>query len=127
MPPIRALRLALAWLVAAAMAAPAQARTNQARTDRDGWVSAVVTKISMADRSGAGGRGTVTIRVRVSADGALDGVSIDEGSGSQGADARAIRAVRAAAPFKPPPKALLSLEGYTELAFPLDVGVTNAR
>ena len=138
MPPIRALRLALAWLVAAAMAASAQARTHQVRTDqghtnlqarteRDGWVAAVVTKISMADRSGAGGRGTVTIRVRVSADGALDGVSIDEGSGSQGVDARAIRAVRAAAPFRPPPKALLSLEGYTELAFPLDVGARNAR
>lgn len=118
--PVRLLRLAfaLAWLGAA----PALARTGASD-----WVTSVVTKISTADRTGAGGRGTVTIRVRIAADGSLDGVSIEAGSGSQTADERALRAVRAAAPFKPPPTKLLSLEGYTELAFPLDVGDKTAR
>ncbi|EHP88848.1 TonB family protein, partial [Methylorubrum extorquens DSM 13060] len=32
---------------------------------------------------------------------------------------RAARAVQAAAPFPPPPAGLLTLEGFTELSFPL--------
>ena len=91
--------------------------------DRD-WVSTVVTRISEADRKTADGveaRGSVTIRVRIGADGSLDGVEVDQGSGSAALDERAIRAVRAASPFRPPPATLLSLEGYTELSFPLQL------
>ena len=104
------------------------ALSAQARSDPRDWVTSVVTKISAADRKETGdGSGTVTIRVRIAANGELDGVSIDEGSGAATIDERAIRAVRAASPFKPPPKKLLSLEGYTELAFPLEVGSKNGR
>ncbi|WP_096484113.1 TonB family protein [Methylorubrum populi] len=82
------------------------------------WVAGIVNRIGTADRSPAPGRGgQVTIRVRIDAKGALDGVEIEEGPAALGE--RAIRAAQAAAPFPPPPAGLLTLEGFTELSFPL--------
>ncbi|GJE77436.1 TonB family protein [Methylorubrum suomiense] len=81
------------------------------------WVATVVSRIGAADRVAPGRGGPVTLRVRIAADGALDGVAIEEGSPALGERAR--RAVEAAGPFAPPPPGLLTLEGYTELSFPL--------
>lgn len=82
------------------------------------WVAGVVNRIGMADRAPAPGRGgQVTIRVRIDAKGALDGVEVEDGPAALGE--RAIRAAQAAAPFPPPPAGLLTLEGFTELSFPL--------
>lgn len=89
------------------------------------WVSGVLTRISEADgRAGRanGPGGTVSVRVRIGSDGSLDGAAIDESSGKAELDERALRAVRAAAPFAPPPAKLLTLEGFTELSFPLQLG-----
>lgn len=82
------------------------------------WVAGVVSRIGMADRAAAPGRGgQVTLRMRIAADGTLDRVEIEEGPAPLGE--RATRAVQAAAPFPPPPAGLLTLEGFTELSFPL--------
>ena len=81
------------------------------------WVADVVSRIGEADRAARGGGGQVTIRVRIGADGALEGTALEDGPAALGA--RAERAVRAAEPFPPPPPGLLTLEGYTELSFPL--------
>lgn len=82
------------------------------------WVSGVVNRIGRADRAAAPGRGgPVTLRVRIAADGTLAGVEIDEGAPALAE--RAARAAQAAAPFPPPPAGLLTLEGFTELSFPL--------
>ncbi|MDV2985742.1 UNVERIFIED_CONTAM: TonB family protein [Methylobacteriaceae bacterium AG10] len=82
------------------------------------WVAGIVNRIGMADRAPAPGRGgQVTIRVRIDAKGGLDGVEIEDGPAALGE--RAVRAAQAAAPFPPPPAGLLTLEGFTELSFPL--------
>ncbi|MBB2963302.1 TonB family protein [Methylobacterium sp. R2-1] len=82
------------------------------------WVAGVVSRIGMADRARAPRRGgQVTIRVRIDAKGGLDGVEIEDGPVALGE--RAARAAQAAAPFPPPPAGLLTLEGFTELSFPL--------
>ncbi|MDR7039317.1 MULTISPECIES: TonB family protein [Methylobacterium] len=87
------------------------------------WLSAVVTKIGAADRSAAprSPGGTVTIRVRIAADGSLKDASVEAGSGSAALDDRALAAARAAGPFAPPPRELLTEDGTTELSFPLDL------
>jgi len=84
------------------------------------WVSTVVDRIVRADRPGASSPGgTVTIRLRITADGDLDGVEVEGSSGSPTLDARALRAATAAGPFPAPPARLLTLEGVTELSFGL--------
>lgn len=110
---------ALAWSAIWPATRPALAAPRidaQARA----WIAEVVSRIGTADRAaraalGRGGR--VTIRVRIGADGALDGIEVEEGPAVLGERAR--RAARAAGPFAPPPPGLLTLEGYTELSFPL--------
>ncbi|GEP12328.1 hypothetical protein MGN01_41730 [Methylobacterium gnaphalii] len=84
----------------------------------------VVTKISRAGEKSATATpgGKVTIRVRIAADGTLEGAAIEESSGSPALDARALQAAEAASPFAPPPEKLLTLEGFTELAFPVELG-----
>lgn len=82
------------------------------------WIADVVNRIGAADRGAAPGRGgPVTLRVRIAANGTLDGVEIEDGAPALGERAR--RAAEAAGPFAPPPPGLLTLEGYTELSFPL--------
>ncbi|WP_232629383.1 TonB family protein [Methylobacterium sp. Leaf118] len=107
--------LALVWSggaeVAAASGIDARARA---------WVAEVVSRIGTADRAAraaAGRGGRVTIRVRIGADGRLDDLAVEEGPAALGERAR--RAAQAAGPFAPPPPGLLTLEGYTELSFPL--------
>jgi TonB family protein len=104
--------LALTLLAVPASAAPrvdAKARA---------WVADVVNRIGAADRAAAPGRGgPVTLRVRIAANGTLDGIEIEEGAPALAERAR--RAAAAAGPFAPPPPGLLTLEGYTELSFPL--------
>ncbi|AWN43330.1 TonB family protein [Methylobacterium durans] len=87
------------------------------------WLSTVVTRIGAADRAEAprSRGGTVTIRVRIAADGSLKDASVEGGSGSAALEARALAAARAAAPFAPPPSELLTEDGTTELSFPLDL------
>ncbi len=113
--------LAAAGLTVLVFSSAVQARVDSREKD---WVSLVVSKISEADRRAAGTRaqrGVVTIRVRVASDGSLEDVAIEQGSGTASLDERALQAVRAAAPFKPPPAGLLSLDGSTELSFPLEL------
>ncbi|MCE4226732.1 energy transducer TonB [Methylobacterium sp. C25] len=64
--------------------------------------------------------GTVTIRIRIGSEGMLEGAAIEESSGSDALDRRALQAAKAAAPFSPPPAKLLTLEGFTELAFAVE-------
>jgi len=113
--PLRPLVLAALMLGAALAPASAAPRVDgRAKA----WVAGVVSRIGMADRAAAPGRGgQVTLRVRIEADGALGGIVLEEGPAALGA--RAARAVQAAAPFPPPPSGLLTLEGFTELSFPL--------
>ncbi|MEH3119614.1 MAG: TonB family protein [Methylorubrum populi] len=113
--PVRPFLLAV-LLVAAPLAPGLAAPRVDARAKA--WVAGVVSRIGMADRAAAAGRGgQVTVRVRIEADGALGGIVLEEGPAALGA--RAARAVQAAAPFPPPPPELLTLEGFTELSFPL--------
>ncbi|KAB1074366.1 energy transducer TonB [Methylobacterium planeticum] len=107
----------------AALLGPGAARA-QATPDVQGWLSDLVTRIDKADRarsdpSGAKARGTVTIRVQVAADGFVNRVFVERSSGSPDLDARALAAARSASPFTPPPPALLTRAGITELSFPL--------
>lgn len=87
------------------------------------WIAGVVTRIGEAERAATATSrrtgGTVGIRLRVAADGSLRDVAVDPGSGSALLDARALAAARAAGPFGPPPPALLTEDGTTELSFPL--------
>jgi protein TonB len=90
------------------------------------WLSDVVTKVDAAGRPGAPPRragrfGTVTVRIRVAADGSLQGATVEKSSGTEALDRRAVAAVRAVAPFEPPPSELLAEDGTTELAFPLEL------
>ena len=105
------------------LAEPAAAVTARTRD----WVSMVVTKIAKAAGDPAVEGGTVTIRVRIESTGALADVGIDTSSGSAAIDARALLAVKSAAPFKPPPRQLLTLEGFTELSFPLQLSSEPSR
>lgn len=118
-----------ALLVSVLLSTSAAAATDAGRRGRD-WVSGVVTKIARAAAEKASDpstSGTVTIRLRIGFDGALADAGIDEGSGSAALDERALRAAKAASPFRPPPSGLLTLEGYTELSFPLQLGGAAAR
>lgn len=104
------------------------------RQSPEQWVAMVVTKVSRSGQEAfqdlpssisrnsraAIAEGTVTIRVRIGADGTLEGAKIEESSGSDALDRRALQAAKAAAPFKPPPANLLTLEGFTELAFAVE-------
>jgi protein TonB len=90
------------------------------------WLSDVVTKVDTAARAGAPPRragrfGTVTVRIRVAADGSLRGVTVEKSSGTEALDRRAVAAIKTAAPFEPPPSELLAEDGITELAFPLEL------
>ncbi len=101
------------------------AKTGPApRLSTEKWVSMVVTRISRAGETPAAATpgGTVTIRLRIGADGTMESASIDESSGSEALDSRALAAAKAASPFAPPPERLLTLEGFTELAFPVEFG-----
>ena len=113
--PVRPFLLAALMLCAPLVPVSAAPRVDaRAKT----WVAGIVSRIGMADRAAAPGRGgQVTIRVRIEADGALGGIVLEEGPAALGE--RAARAVQAAAPFPPPPAGLLTLEGFTELSFPL--------
>lgn len=92
------------------------------------WVSTVVDRIVRADRPEAGSPGgTVTIRLRITADGGLDGVEVEGSSGSPALDARALRAATAAGPFPAPPARLITLEGVTELSFGLALRSARLR
>ncbi|MCP1546967.1 MULTISPECIES: TonB family protein [Methylorubrum] len=117
MPPLSVRPLLLAALMLSAPLVPASAAPRvDARAKA--WVAGIVNRIGTADRAAAPGRGgQVTVRVRIEADGALGGIVLEEGPAVLGE--RAARAVEAAAPFPPPPAGLLTLEGFTELSFPL--------
>ena len=122
-------RLALPILLGALALAPgdirARPRDRIAPAVRD-WISGVVTKIGETDRgrvrgSRGGASGTVTIRVRIAADGSVDRVEIERSSGSPDLDRRARTAARDAGPFRPPPASLLTAAGSTELSFPVSL------
>lgn len=120
----------LAICLALVLAAPASAKPRPApAANASAWVSEVVTRIgeAQAKATGEGKGGTVTVRLRIGASGALEGAAIDESSGSEALDARALAAVRNAGPFAPPPAKLLTLEGFTELSFPLELGPAATR
>lgn len=97
-----------------------------ARSDRktEVWVSGIVSKITQIEQAdaAAGKPGTVTIRLRIDSNGVIESATVEETSGSALLDERALRAAKSAAPFPPPPQKILTLEGFTELAFPLEVG-----
>ena len=85
------------------------------------WISGFVTRIDEADRRLVRGSkrrasSAVTIRVRIGADGSVDRVGIERGSGSLALDRRARTA---AWPFRPPPASILTEAGSTELSFPV--------
>jgi TonB family protein len=61
----------------------------------------------------------VEVRVVLAADGTLRDVSVERGSGSRRTDDMALAAVRAAAPFRPPPEELLTRDGTADLRFPM--------
>lgn len=121
----RALLSACLLLLAHLLAVPARAEPGVPPAVRR-WIAAVVTKVGEADGAPAPGQprgqsGTVEIRLRIAADGSLRDATIERGSGSVARDARALAAARAAGPFGPPPRALLTADGTTELSFPLDL------
>lgn len=115
------MRVAVLLVVALTLCAPPPAQARSEAKAR-AWVSSVVDKIDAAGGGKAGGPGgSVTVRLRIASDGTLDGAEIEEGSGSAQLDERALRAVRAAAPFRAPPRQILTLEGFTELSFPVQL------
>ncbi|KQP42740.1 hypothetical protein ASF49_02575 [Methylobacterium sp. Leaf104] len=88
------------------------------------WLSDVIAKIDAADpgRTAPARRrriGTVVVRVEIAADGFVNRVDVEGSSGVADLDQRAQRLVRAAGPFSPPPKPLLTPAGTTELSFPI--------
>lgn len=88
------------------------------------WIATVVTRVGEAGRASTAipdRTGRVEIRPRITADGSLRDATIERSSGSAQIDARALAAARAASPFGPPPPAVLTEDGTTELSFPLDV------
>lgn len=108
-------------LIVAFFLSAAQARAGLRERD---WVTMVVSRISLVDRRARGVKdsgGIVEIRIRIAADGSLEGAAVEKGSGSSSLDERALKAVRAAGPFRPPPAKLLDLQGFTELSFPLEL------
>lgn len=119
--------LMAAGLIALAFMPLAQARTDPRERD---WVTMVVSRISEADRRARGLKnlgGIVAIRIRIAADGSLEDAAVEKASGSSSLDERALQAVRAAGPFRPPPAQLLGLEGFTELSFPLELPARAAK
>jgi TonB family protein len=88
------------------------------------WLSAVVTKIANGD----GGKANplkpriacdMIVHVQIAADGFVNRVEVEQTSGSRDCEERAKSLVRTASPFNPPPAALLTKAGTTELSFPL--------
>ncbi|WP_113910833.1 energy transducer TonB family protein [Roseovarius dicentrarchi] len=63
----------------------------------------VMKRISRVPRPRAGSRGTAVVAFSISGGGGLAGVSIARSSGSAALDKAALRMIRAAAPFPPPP------------------------
>lgn len=118
-------RLMLALVTNPDLALARSAKTSS--QDAETWAAMVVTRITQADLKAGGGEqsGTVTVRMRISADGALDSAVVEGSSGSTKLDERALRAIQAASPFAPPPRRIITLEGYTELGFPLDLDSTS--
>lgn len=129
---IRAACLA-AGLAVVVFASEARARVDPREKE---WVATVVNRITdkvaksitVADPRGAGARQrsklrglAMTVRVRIAADGTVAEVAIEEGTGSSDLDERTVQAVRSAGPFRPPPTQLLTLEGATDLSFPLEL------
>lgn len=93
------------------------------------WVAAVVTRITQAGETAEADApgGSVAIRIRIGADGTLEGAAIEESSGVPALDDRALRAAKAASPFAPPPDKLLTLEGFTELSFAVEFAKSAGR
>ncbi|UMY17981.1 TonB C-terminal domain-containing protein [Methylobacterium organophilum] len=92
-----------------AMLAPAQAqKADPVRT----WVSGVVSRVGALPAPAK----TVTVRVRIGAEGAVEGVELLEGSDPDG---RLRKAIAETGPYPPPPARILTLEGFTELSFSL--------
>lgn len=87
------------------------------------WIANLVSRVSEVERKFGPNpqSGRVTLRLRIGTAGTLDWVVVEESSGSTDVDERALRAAQAAAPFDPPPKRLLTLEGFTELSFSLQL------
>lgn len=91
------------------------------------WLSAFITKIDKTDSAGhhpvaSKTAGTVLVRIKVAADGAVRRAEIERSSGSHALDQRALDAVRAVSPFTAPPAELLAGADVTELSFPLQLG-----
>ncbi|MCJ2092291.1 energy transducer TonB [Methylobacterium sp. J-072] len=105
---------------------PAQARTGVTPAVRS-WLSALVTRIDAVDRTDRRGQtrgaaGTVVVHVAIAPDGSVRQAEIESSSGSPGLDQRALRAVRGASPFKPPPAELLAETGVADLSVPVEFG-----
>lgn len=105
--------------------ANAQAQANVAPEVRE-WLSTLVAKVETAENANGiaqSGRRplVVDLRIVVGADGELRDVSVEGRTGSRATDGSVIAAVRSAAPFAPPPGALLTPEGTVDLRFPLEL------
>ncbi len=68
----------------------------------DAWKSAVIQTIRRQRQTGAG-RGAATVDFTIMPSGQLAGLSLSGRSGSSRVDAAALRVIRRAAPFPPPP------------------------
>jgi TonB family protein len=113
-------------LLQVAAAGSAQAREPSGRAVR-GWLSNLVTRIDAADRSARrpGSRrasGTVVVHVEIAADGSVQRAEVEESSGSQDLDRRALRAVQGVGSLPAPPAALLGLSGVADLSIPVELG-----
>lgn len=78
-----------------------QATGNAAASNYPGEV---MRKISRVPRPRVGSRGTAVVAFRIAANGGLAGISIARSSGSSKLDQAALRIIRRAAPFPPPPR-----------------------
>ena len=111
-------RLLVAWDV--------PSRAGPDRTSRR-WLSDLVTRIDAQDRSGrrpgsARRTGTVVIHVEIAADGTVQQIEVERGSGMPELDQRALRAVRGVSPLPAPPSTLLGLSGVADLSIPVELG-----
>ena len=75
-------------------------RGNAAASNYPGMV---MRHLSRVPRTRVNSSGTAVVRFRISGNGGLGGVSVASGSGSARLDRAALRVVRRAAPFPPPP------------------------
>ena len=113
------------WLCLLLLAqAGASAQTRVTPKIRE-WLSALVAQVTTAEEATGAAPDrrrfvVVEVRVVVAADGTLRDVSVERGSGSRRTDEAALAAVRAAAPFGPPPEDLLTREGTADLGFPME-------